>query len=157
MLDLESLILSPWVWALLFVLLMVTELSTSTFVAGFLAIGAIVTAFCIEYNVADTPLEVLLSWLASTCVAAVLLYGPLKRRYSGRSTTDVEEGIAPFINDTGVVSDGDLTARTGTIRLHGADMRAVLKADHAQESCPEGTQVVVLSQRQDGVFIVDVA
>jgi membrane protein implicated in regulation of membrane protease activity len=150
-------ILWPWTWALIFVILMLVELTTSGFVAAFLAIGALVTAFCIEYGVADTQLEVLLSWFASTCVSAVLLYGPLKKRYSGRLTTDAEEGIAPFVNDIGVVSNGDLTTKTGTIRLHGADMSAVLSDNQTQDSCPEGTQVVVLSQRQDGVFIVDIA
>jgi membrane protein implicated in regulation of membrane protease activity len=154
---LEEFILSPWTWAILFVILMLVEITTSGFVAAFLAIGALVTAFCIEYGVADTPLKVFLSWFASSCVSAVLLYGPLKNRYSGRLTTDVEEGIAPFVNDIGVVSNGDLTTKNGTIRLHGADMNAVLSDSQAQESCPEGTQVVVLSQRQDGVFIVNIA
>lgn len=150
-------ILSPWTWALIFVILMLVELTTSGFVAAFLAIGALVTAFCVQYGVANTELGVLLSWFASTCVSAVLLYGPLKKRYSGRLTTDAEEGIAPFVNDIGVVSNGDLTTKAGTIRLHGADMKAVLNDSQAQDSCPEGTQVVVLSQRQDGVFIVDIA
>lgn len=154
---LAEFILSPWTWAVLFVLLMVIELTTSGFVAAFLALGALSTAFCIEYNVAETQLEVLLSWFASTCVAAVVLYGPLKKRYSGRLTTDAEEGIAPFVNDIGVVSNGDLTTKTGTIRLHGADMNAILSDSQTQDSCPEGTQIVVLSQRQDGVFIVGLA
>ena len=154
---LAELILSPWPWAVLFVILMVIELTTSGFVAAFLAIGALITAFCVEYNVAETQLEVLLSWFASTCVAAAVLYGPLKKRYSGRSTTDAEEGIAPFINDMGTVSNGEITVKSGTIRLHGADMNAVLSDTQSQDSYPEGTQVVVLSQRQDGVFIVGLA
>ena len=50
-----DLLASPYPWALAFLLLMVVELSTSGFVAGFIAFGALLTAFAAQVELVNTP------------------------------------------------------------------------------------------------------
>ncbi|MBJ94933.1 MAG: hypothetical protein CMP23_10750 [Rickettsiales bacterium] len=148
------LVSSPAFWAGLFVVMMVIELSTTGAFAGFLGLGALVTAFLVNFGVAESNQAILFTFLASTCLCAALLWKPLKARYIGRETTDAEEGIEPFTGDFATVEDGPLSRSGGVILLHGARMRAVLDADAEVEQLAVGARVQVLRQDSDQRFVV---
>ena len=149
-----SLLSSPALWAGLFVLLMIVELSTAGAFAGFMGIGALITAFFVHFFGDASTQAIVLTFFASTCINAAVLWKPLKKRYTGRDTTDAEEGIEPFTNDFGTVEGESLTTKGGHIRLHGARMRAVLSADAGVESLEVGARVQVMSQDADQRFVV---
>ena len=149
-----SMLASPAFWAVAFVVLMLIELSTTGAFAGFLGIGALVTAFFVNYEVAESTQAIVFTFFSSTCVIAGTLWKPLKRRYTGRDTTDAEEGIEPFTGDFGTVEDAPLTAAGGAICLHGARMRAVLDPSADLEQLEPGTRVQVLRQDRDQRFVV---
>jgi len=149
-----NLLLSPYFWAAAFVVFMVVELSTTGAIAGFMGLGALATAFLVEFQIVESIQGVLLGWLVSTVVLAGILWVPLKRRYAGRDTTDAEEGIEPFTNDFGTVEEAPLTASGGMIRLHGARMRAVLSADSEITQVEIGGRVQVVRQDDDQRFVV---
>jgi membrane protein implicated in regulation of membrane protease activity len=149
-----SLLSSPALWAGLFVLLMVIEVSTAGVFAGFMGIGALITAFFVQFFGDASTQAIVLTFFASTCISAVVLWKPLKKRYLGRDTTDAEEGIEPFTNDFGTVEGEGLTSKGGHIRLHGARMRAVLSPDAGVESIEAGSRVQVVRQDVDQRFVV---
>ena len=150
----SDLFLNPAFWAGLFVVMMLIELSTTGAFAGFLGIGALLTAFFVHFEITESPQSIIFSFLASTCCVAVVLWKPLKNRYAGRDTTDAEEGIEPFTNDFGTVEGEPLTAAGGNIRLHGARMRAVLSTGAGVEQVEEGARVQVVRQDSDQRFVV---
>ncbi len=125
MLDSLDILATPLPWALGFLALMVIELSTSGFVAGFMAVGSLLTAFAVQLGLAPTPGGAVLSFLALTLVSAAALWKPVSQWAGGRTTTDAEEGIEPFVGDVGVVDRQPLTAAGGSIRLHGARLVAL--------------------------------
>ena len=149
-----SLLSSPTLWAGLFVGLMVVELSTSGAFAGFMGLGALITSFYVHFFDRAETQSIVLVFLAATCLCAVVLWKPLKRRYAGRDTTDAEEGIEPFINDIGTVEGERLTSRGGYIMLHGARMRAVLDQGALIDTIEVGERVKVVKQDQDQRFVV---
>ena len=149
-----SLLSNPGFWAGVFVVMMVIELSTTGAFAGFLGIGAFITAFFVNYEVAESTQAIVFTFFSSTCISAALLWKPLKQRYAGRDTTDAEEGIQPFTGDFGTVEEEPLTAAGGSIRLHGARMKAVLDGSAEVEQVEVGTRVQVLRQDSDQRFVV---
>ncbi len=149
-----DLLASPYLWALAFLLLMVVELSTSGFVAGFMAVGALLTAFAAQLGFASTPGAAVFSFFLSTLISAVVLWKPVTRWAGGRVTSDADEGIEPFVGDIGTVERDPLTAVGGTIRLHGARMRAVLRFDAGVVSLAEGENVRVVGRDLEQRFVV---
>ena len=149
-----DLLASPYPWAFAFLLLMVVELSTSGFVAGFMAFGALLTAFAAQVGLANTPGSAVFSFFLSTIISAVALWRPVTRWAGGRITSDADEGIEPFVGDLGTVERDALTAAGGTIRLHGARMRAVLRFDAGVVSLPAGEQVRVVGRDVEQRFVV---
>ena len=147
-------LLSPYFWAAAFVAFMVIELNTTGAIAAFMGLGALATAFLVEFQLVTSIQGVLLGWLVSTVAVAGALWVPLKRRYAGRDTTDAEEDIEPFTNDFGQVEDAPLTTSGGTIRLHGARMRAVLSSEAGVEQVEVGERVQVVRQDDDQRFVV---
>lgn len=150
----SDLLLNPAFWAGLFVVLMIIELSTTGAFPGFLGIGALFTAFFVHFVDEPSRQAVLFVFLGSTCGNAALLWKPLKNRYSGRDTTDAEEGIEPFTNDFGTVDGEPLTTAGGRIILHGAGMRAVLSSEAGVEQVEVGARVQVVRQDDDQRFVV---
>ena len=149
-----SLLASPVFWAGVFVVMMIIELSTTGAFAGFLGLGALITAFLVNYEIAESTQGIVFTFFSSTCITAAVLWKPLKKRYAGRDTTDAEEGIEPFTGDFGTVEDSPLTAAGGVIRLHGARMRAVLDSSAEVEQVEPGTRVQVVRQDRDQRFVV---
>jgi len=149
-----ELLSSPYFWAGLFVVMMIIELSTTGAFAGFLGIGALITAFFVHFVDGASHEAILFTFLASTCGNAAILWKPLKNRYAGRDTTDAEEGIEPFTNDFGTVEGEPLTKAGGKIVLHGAGMRAVLSSDAGVDQVEVGARVQVLRQDEDQRFVV---
>ena len=145
---------TPLPWALGFLALMVIELSTAGFVAGFMAFGALLTAFAVQLGLAPSPGAAVLSFLALTIVSAVGLWKPVTQWAGGRKTSDAEEGIEPFVGDVGVVDRDPLTAAGGSIRLHGARMSAVLTFDTGVVSLEPGERVRVVSRDAEQRFVV---
>lgn len=150
----SALLSSPAFWAGVFVVMMVIELSTTGAFAGFLGLGALITAFFVHFEVTQSSQAIIFTFLASTCVTAALLWKPLKDRYTGRDTTDAEEGIEPFTNDFGTVDGEPLTITGGRIILHGAGMRAVLSPEAGVEQVEVGARVQVVRQDDDQRFVV---
>jgi membrane protein implicated in regulation of membrane protease activity len=148
-----ELLSSPYFWAGLFVLMMIIEISTTGAFAGFLGIGALITAFFVHFVDAASNEAILFIFLAATCGNAAILWKPLKHRYA-RDTTDAEEGIEPFTNDFGTVEGEPLTTTGGKIILHGAGMRAVLSSDAGVDQVEVGTRVQVVRQDADQRFVV---
>jgi len=149
-----ELLTSPIPWALGFLALMVLELSTSGFIAGFMAFGSLLTAFAVQLGLADTPGGAVLAFLASTIISAVALWKPVTNWAGGRTTTDEEEGIVPFVGDVATVEGEALSAAGGTIRIHGARMRAVLTFDAGMVSVAAGEEVRVIGRDPQQRFIV---
>ena len=149
-----SLLSSPFLWATLFVGLMIVELSTSGAFAGFLGLGALVTSFYVHFVDNPSTQSIVFVFLAATCICAIALWKPLKKRYAGRDTTDAEEGIEPFTNDFGIVEGTPLNKRGGHIQLHGARMRAVLDEYAVVDQIEEGERVRVVRQDTDQRFVV---
>lgn len=149
-----DLLASPYPWAVAFLLLMVVELSTSGFVAGFTAFGALLTAFTAQVGLANTPGSAVFSFFLSTIISAVALWRPVTRWAGGRISSDADEGIEPFVGDLGTVERDALTAAGGTIRLHGARMRAVLCFDAGVISLAEGEKVRVVGRDMEQRFVV---
>ena len=149
-----ELLTSPIPWALAFLALMMLELSTSGFIAGFMAVGSLLTAFILQLGIVDTPGGAVFAFLASTVVSAVTLWKPVSRWAGGRTTSDEEEGIVPFVGDVATVEGEALSAVGGTIRLHGARMRAVLTFDAGRASLAVGDQVRVVGRDAQQRFIV---
>ncbi|MCO4768727.1 MAG: NfeD family protein [Deltaproteobacteria bacterium] len=154
MLESLDLLATPIPWALGFLALMVIELSTSGFVAGFMGFGALLTAFAVQWGVAPTPGAAVLSFLVCTILSAVTLWKPVTRWAGGRITSDADEGIEPFVGDVGTVDREPLTAVGGSIRLHGARMSAVLTFDAGVVSLPAGEKVRVVSRDVQQRFVV---
>ncbi|MDP6933799.1 MAG: hypothetical protein QGG40_12825 [Myxococcota bacterium] len=152
--DPSALIFSPTFWAGLFVLMMVIELSTTGAFAGFLGIGALITTFFVHFGITGSTQSIIFTFFSSTCIAAAVLWGPLKRRYAGRDTTDAEEGIEPFTGDFGTVEDEPLTTAGGVIRLHGARMQAVLSAEAGVEQVEVGARIKVVRHDDGQRFVV---
>jgi membrane protein implicated in regulation of membrane protease activity len=154
MLDSLDILATPLPWALGFLALMVIELSTSGFVAGFMAVGSLLTAFAVQLGLAPTPGGAVLSFLALTLVSAAALWKPVSQWAGGRTTTDAEEGIEPFVGDVGVVDRQPLTAAGGSIRLHGARMSAVLTFDAGLVALEPGERVRVIGRDVEQRFVV---
>lgn len=154
MLESLDLLATPVPWALGFLVLMVIELSTAGFVAGFMAFGSLLTAFAVQLGLAPTPGAAVLSFLACTIVSAVTLWKPVIQWAGGRRTTDAEEGIEPFVGDVATVESGALTAAGGQIRLHGARMNAVLTFDAGVVSLEPGEKVRVVARDVEQRFVV---
>ena len=152
--DQTAILLSPFFWGAAFVVFMIIELSAPGAIAAFMGIGALATAFCLQFGVVETVGAAILAWLVSTIIAAAILWGPLKRRTTARDTTDAEEGIEPFINDFGTVEDAALTTSGGVIRLHGARMQAVLSTESEIEAVDVGARVKVVRQDEGQRFVV---
>ncbi len=149
-----ELLTSPIPWAIGFLALMVLELSTAGFVAGFMAFGSLLTALIVQFGLVDTPGGAVFAFLASTIVSAIALWKPVSNWAGGRTTSDEEEGIVPFVGDVATVEGDALSAVGGTIRIHGARMRAVLTFDAGMASLPAGEQVRVIGRDPQQRFIV---
>lgn len=154
MVESLDILATPIPWALGFLLLMVVELSTSGFVAGFMAFGSLLTAFAVQLGLAPSPGAAVMSWLLLTVVSAVTLWKPVTRWAGGRKTSDADEGIEPFVGDVGTVDRDPLTAAGGSIRLHGARMRAVLAFDSGVVSLQPGDEVRVIGRDAQQRFVV---
>ena len=155
----EQSVISAWLlsshaWGVLFVALMALEIFMPGAIAGFAGIGALVVSLAIELGLADQPEEALLVWVIATVLSAVVLWKPLRRRALGRDTSDAEEGIEPFVNDLGEVLDAPLSRSGGTIRLHGARMKAVLSDDADVDEVAVGASVKVLGKDDAQRFVV---
>lgn len=137
---------SPYTWLGLFFVFLIAELITVSFFLAFLAVGALVTALFLQGGAELSTNSILLLFVGGSALSAIPLWWPLRRFYSGRRTSDAEEGIEPFINDVGAVDGDPVTKSGGMIRLHGARMEAVLAQDSAPDSLPVGTAVRVLSR-----------
>ena len=149
-----ELLTSPIPWALGFLALMVLELSTAGFIAGFMAFGSLLTAFAVQLGLVDSPAGAVFAFLASTIVSAVGLWKPVSNWAGGRTTTDEEEGIVPFVGDVATVEGDPLSATGGTIRIHGARMQAVLTFDAGMVSVVPGEEVRVTGRDSQQRFIV---
>ena len=155
MLESLDLFTTPLPWALGFLALMVIELSTTGFVAGFMAFGSLLTAIAVQVGLAPTPSSSVLSFLTFTVVSSFLLWKPITRWAGARRTTDAQEGIEPFVGDMATVESDALTVDSGQIRLHGARMSAVLALESGSMPLRSGQKVRIVSRDVDQRFVVE--